>query len=83
MMPVALFSSLLGTEDACLPVGRQAETSNYQLCANYILTSSAYCQSVAANQKKCSIRNNAADLIFGFITTRQLFLEVGVRDCKN
>jgi hypothetical protein len=44
MMPVALFSLFFGTEDACLPVGREdvlkviGRTPDFQLCPNYILT---------------------------------------------
>jgi hypothetical protein len=62
MMPVTLFSSVIGTEDR----RRETETPNYQLCANYTLASSAYCllptAKVVDNQNK--IRNDASNLIF-------------------
>ena len=47
-MAVAVFSSLIGTEDISNAIGRgpatarQAEKPSYQVCANYILMSSVY-----------------------------------------
>jgi len=41
---VDLFSLLIGTEDACLPVGR-TETPKYQFGTNHILVFFAYWQS--------------------------------------